>query len=658
MFKFDFSLIKIMTEEKKYSAQSITILEGLEAVRRRPAMYIGDSSTSGLHHMVYEIVDNSIDEALAGYATKIKVTLNDDGSVSVEDNGRGIPIDIHPTSGRSALETVMTVLHAGGKFDNDSYKVSSGLHGVGASVVNALSEWTRAEIHRDGKIYAQEYKKGKIQGDVTEVGETDKTGTIITFKPDREIFDDLEFNLKTIHTRFRRQSYLTAGLTIEVRDERKDENRKEVDIKLPRVYCFHFENGVRAYIQQLNKNHKIIHPTIFYVKKEIDDIEVEVAVQYTDDIQENVMAFANNVHNPEGGTHLAGFRIALTKSINDYLEKNGTEKEKVVKFTGDDTREGLTSIISVKIKDPQFEGQTKIKLNNPEVTQAVRRVVEDGLTIFLEENPRDAKNILNRALLSLKARRAAKAAREAVIRKGALEGGTLPGKLADCSTRNAENAELYIVEGDSAGGSAKQGRDRETQAILPLSGKPINSEKYRIDRVLANEKLKDIVIAMGAGVGDTFEPEKLRYHKIIIMNDADVDGAHITTLILTFFFRNYRRLVELGYLYVAQPPLFKVEPEKGEGIYVLDENERDKVIEKYKSEGIGIKHIQRFKGLGEMNPEQLWETTMNPQNRILKQITISDFEEADDVFEMLMGMEVKPRRQFIQRYSKEADLDV
>lgn len=647
-----------MTSEKKYSAESITILEGLEAVRRRPAMYIGDSSTSGLHHMVYEIVDNSIDEALAGFASKIKITIQNDNSVKVEDNGRGIPTDIHPTTGRSALETVMTVLHAGGKFDNDSYKVSSGLHGVGASVVNALSEWAKAEIHRDGKIYVQEYKKGKIQGDVEVVGDTDKTGTIIYFKPDSEIFDDLQFNLKTLHTRFRRQAYLTAGLTIEVRDEREDFEKKETDLKLPKVYCFHFENGVRAYIQQLNKNHKVIHPSIFYVKKEIDEVEVEVAVQYTDDLQENVMAFANNVHNPEGGTHLAGFRMALTKSINDYLEKNGSDKEKIVKFSGDDTREGLTAVISVKIKDPQFEGQTKIKLNNPEVTQAVRRVVEDELTIYLEENPKDAKSILNRALLSLKARKAAKAAREAVIRKGALEGGTLPGKLADCSTRNPENAELYIVEGDSAGGSAKQGRDRETQAILPLSGKPINSEKYRLDRVLANEKLKDIVVAMGAGVGDTFEPDKLRYHKIVVMNDADVDGAHITTLILTFFFRNYRKLVEQGYLYVAQPPLFKIEPEKGDGIYVLDETEREKEIEKLQQQGIGIKHIQRFKGLGEMNPEQLWETTMNPQNRILKQITISDAEEADDVFEMLMGTEVKPRRQFIQRYSKEADLDI
>jgi len=434
-----------MATNKQYSAKNITILEGLEAVRKRPAMYIGDSSTSGLHHMVYEIVDNSIDEALAGFANKLTVVLEEDGFVSVEDNGRGIPTDIHP-----------------------------------------------------------------------------KTGTIIRFKPDKEIFDDLQFNLKTLQTRFRRQAYLTAGLTIELHDKRKDEDKKDSDLKLQSIYAFHFENGVRAYIQQINKNHKIINPTIFYVKKEIDGIETEVALQYTDDLQENVMAFANNVHNPEGGTHLAGFRMALTKSLNEYLTKNKSDKEKTTKFTGDDTREGLTAIISVKIGDPQFEGQTKIKLNNPEVTHAVRKVVEEELLNFLAENPKDARSILNRALLSFKARKAAKAAREAVVRKGALEGGTLPGKLSDCSTRMPDKAELYIVEGDSAGGSAKQGRDRETQAILPLSGKPINSEKYRLDRVLGNERLKDIITVMGAGIGESYDESKLRYHKIIIMNDADV----------------------------------------------------------------------------------------------------------------------------------------
>ena len=641
-----------------YDASNITILEGLEAVRKRPAMYIGDSSKAGLHHMIYEIVDNSIDEALAGYAKKIKITLKNNGEIEVFDDGRGIPVDIHPKTGKSALETVMTVLHAGGKFDKDTYKVSSGLHGVGASVVNALSEYAIVEVHRDNKVYRQEYKAGKPQYDVKIVGESDINGTKVTFKPDSQIFDTLQFELKTIHTRLRQQAFLTAGISIQIIDERDDKDRLEKDMKLPRTYTFHFESGVKAYVFQINKNHKLIHKNIFYVNNTIQDINVEVALQYTDDIQENVMAFANNVFNPEGGTHVAGFRIALTKSLNDYFIETANEKDKDIKLTGEDTREGLTAIVSVKLSDPQFEGQTKIKLNNPEVTQIVRKVVEEGLKTFLIENPKDSKNIVDRCILSLKARKAAKAAREAVIRKGALEGATLPGKLADCSSRNASECELYIVEGDSAGGSAKQGRDRHTQAILPLSGKPINSEKYRIDRVLANEKLKDVVVALGTGIGETFQETKLRYHKIILMNDADVDGEHITTLVLTFFYRHFRSLIEQGYLFVAQPPLFKVEAEGGFSKYVADENEKDAIIAQINQENKKVKYVQRFKGLGEMNPEQLWETTMNPQNRTLKQIKIEDAEEANKVFDMLMGNEVKPRRNFIQRYSKQAEIDI
>ncbi|MBD3363101.1 DNA gyrase subunit B [Candidatus Dojkabacteria bacterium] len=650
-----------MTKKKKndYSADKITILKGVEAVRKRPAMYIGDSSTAGLHHLIYEIVDNAIDEALAGYAKKVSIKLEKDGAVRIEDDGRGIPTDIHKETGKSALETIMTTLHSGGKFDHEAYKVSSGLHGVGASVVNALSKKTIIEIHRDGEVFKQEYEEGKPKKDVEVVGKTDRTGTIITFKPDPKIFDTTKFNLKTLYTRFRQQAYLTAGLTIRIIDERKEEERTEQEKKIPRDYSFHFENGVRAYITQINKSHKPIHKNIFYVRDEIDEIEVEVALQYSDDIQEKVMVFANNVHNPEGGTHLSGFRTALTKTLNDYLDEHGSEKEKEYRLAGQDSREGLTAIVSVKLNDPQFEGQTKIKLNNPEVLGVVRKVVEKDLNTFLEEHPKDAKSILSRALLSFKARKAAKAAREAVVRKGAMGGGTLPGKLSDCSSRIPEECELYIVEGDSAGGSAKQGRDRKKQAILPLSGKPINSEKYRIDRVLGNEKLKDIVIALGTGIGETFQEEKLRYHKIIIMNDADVDGEHITTLVLTFFFRHFRPLIEKGYLYVAQPPLFKIELERSGGsFYIKDEGQKEKRVEELKKEGKKIKHIQRFKGLGEMNPEQLWETTMNPENRTLKQITITDAEEADRVFEMLMGTEVKPRRQFIQRYSQEAEIDI
>jgi DNA gyrase subunit B len=637
-----------MAKEKQnsYSASNITILEGLEAVRKRPAMYIGDSGVEGLHHLVKEIVDNAIDEALAGHNDFISVELLPDNGVRIVDKGRGIPVDTHPKKGISALEVIATSLHSGGKFDSASYKVSGGLHGVGLAVTNALSSYMKITVYRDGDTYQQEYKQGRPQYEVKKLGQkSDNTGTTIEFYPDKEIFGDSAYNFKRIITTLRQQAYLTGGVMFEVDDLRDEENR----VGYP--YSFYFDGGVKSYVRQLNKQYKTIQGDIFYVNDTDEEIGVEVAIQYTDDIQERVMTFANNIINPEGGTHLTGFRLALTKSINDFTDDD-------VRFTGEDTREGLTAIVSVKVPDPQFEGQTKIKLNNPEVTHSVRRVVETALKSYLEEHPKDAKNITSRVTLAYKARKAAKAAREAVIRKGAFDSGTLPGKLADCSSRKAENSELYIVEGDSAGGSAKQGRDRNTQAILPLSGKPINSEKYRIDRVLNNEKLKDVVVALGAGIGETFDESKLRYHKIIIMNDADVDGEHITTLMLTFFYRHYRQLVLRGYLYVAQPPLFRIEVDKDTVFWVLSEEERDQKLKELKEQGKEAKLVQRFKGLGEMNPDQLWQTTMNPENRVLKQINIDDAEEADRVFEMLMGNDVAPRRKFIQNNSEKALLDV
>lgn len=647
----------MLKTDSSYNASSITILEGLEAVRKRPAMYIGDSDVTGLHHIIYEIVDNSIDEALGGYANLIEICLNADGSVYVYDNGRGIPVDIHPVKGISALEIAATTLHAGGKFDESSYKVSSGLHGVGLSVVNAVSKQMKAEVFKDGKHYLQEYKIGKPIHPVKTIGDTKLTGTRITFLPDTDIFSSTEFSLKRLHTRFRQQAYLTAGVRISVIDSRSDEDRI-ADINLPRHYSFYFENGMKSYIKQINASFKPVNRKIFYVHKSEDNVDVEVSLQYTTDLQERVLAFANNVHNPEGGTHLSGFRIALTKSLNDYLPSITSEKDKDLKLSGDDTREGLTAIVSVKIHDPQFEGQTKIKLNNPEVTQAVRKVVEDSLKTFLEENPQEAKNIISRAVLSNKARKAAKAARDAVIRKGALDGGSLPGKLADCSSKDPVASELFLVEGESAGGSAKQARDRNTQAVFPLRGKPLNTEKYRLDKIMNNKEIKELIIALGTGISDTMNVEKVRYHKIILMNDADVDGEHITTLVLTLFFRHLRPIIEKGYLYVAQPPLFKVEISKDESYWVEDDSRLEQLVSELKNKDKTPKGIQRFKGLGEMNPEQLWETTMSPKTRTLKKINIEDAEEADRIFDILMGAEVSPRKKFIQTHSKEATVDI
>jgi DNA gyrase subunit B len=640
-----------------YDASKIIVLDQLEAVRKRPAMYIGDTSSYGLHHLVVEIVDNSIDEALAGFCTQIEIILNKDGSVTVTDNGRGIPVDKHKT-GKSALEVIMTTLHAGGKFDQRSYKVAGGLHGVGASVVNALSEKVIVEVHsKDGKIYKQEYSRGKPLSDVHSVGKTNHTGTTTTFKPDKEIFSDTIFDLSKLLKRFRQSAFLNAGLTIIIRDKRNESQRVKNEQNIPRYLKFYYENGIKSYIKNLNQGEKVLND-IFYTHKEVDGIDVEISLQYINDPQENVFAFANNILNIEGGTHLTGFRIALTKSLNDYLEKIATEKEKDVKLSGEDVREGLTAVISVKIADPQFEGQTKMKLNNPEATPAVRKVFEESFKSYLEEHPQDAKIVLSKTLLTQKARQAAKAAREAVVRKGALDGGTLPGKLADCSSRNPADSEIFIVEGDSAGGSAKQGRDRKIQAILPLFGKPINSEKYRIDKVLQNEKLKDLIIALGCGIGETFNVEKLRYHKIILMADADVDGAHIVTLYLTLFYRHLRPIIDKQFLYISQPPLYKIEVSKDENYWIKDDDEKEKVLLNLEKKGKTAKHIQRFKGLGEMNPAQLWETTMDPDNRVLKQVAIEDAEEANKTFDILMGNDVPPRKKFIQTNAKQANLDI
>lgn len=631
------------TTNKEYDASHITVLKGLEAVRKRPAMYIGGTDDVGLHHMIWEIVDNAIDEALAGFATLVYVSVNPDGSVTVKDNGRGIPVDIHPTEKVSALELAATVLHAGGKFDKNSYKVSSGLHGVGLSVVNALSEWCKIEVHKNSQKYIQNYKRGIADFAVKQDGSTKEQGTWVTFKPDPEIFKNTVFSYKTVITRLRQNAYLNGGIRFTFADLREGN----------RVLEFYFEGGLRSYVEHLNSLEKSIHKGIFHTKKVEEGIEVEVALQYIDDIQSNEFSFANNVLTSDGGTHLSGFRTALTKTINSYLNENGTEKEKEIKLSGDDVREGLTAAISVKLSEPQFEGQTKGKLNNSEVTGAVRKIVEEDLKTFLNENPADAKSILSRIILSYKARTAAKAAREAVIRKGALEGGGLPGKLADCSSKEPANSEIFIVEGDSAGGSAKQARNRETQAIFPYFGKPINTEKNRIDKVLANPSMGDLVKALGAGIGETFDIGKLRYHKIVLMSDADVDGEHIRTLMLTLFFRHMRKIIENGFVYISQPPLYKVMFSPNDVVWAKDDTELNKLIKEKRNA-----KYQRFKGLGEMNPDQLWLTTMNPETRILKKVVIEDAEEANKMFDILMGEEVAPRKRFIELNSTSAMLDL
>jgi len=640
-----------MSAQSEYTAKQITVLEGLEPVRRRPGMYIGGTGPEGLHHLVWEVVDNSIDEAMAGYATEIVVELLPDYKVKVTDNGRGIPVDIHAQTKKSALETVLTTLHAGGKFGEGGYKVSGGLHGVGVSVVNALSSFMRAEVYRDGKIYVQEYVRGKAKATVKTEGTTDKKGTAIIFIPDEQVFSSREFSLETILNHLRQQAYLTKKIKITVCDKRKSlDSARDKDTP---CYTFYFEGGIASYVRHLNKNKVVINDPPAYIEKPIDKVTVEVAIAYTDDFNEHVFTFANNIYTTEGGMHLTGFKTALTRSINDYSRKYELVKDAA--FSGDDVREGLTAVISVKLPNPQFEGQTKARLGNPEIKNLVEQVTFEGLNYYLEEHPADARKIIEKCALSLRARVAAKAARETVIRKGILEGMTLPGKLADCSEKNAAKSELYIVEGDSAGGSAKQGRDRKFQAILPLRGKILNVERARLDKMLASEEIKQLIVALGAGIGETVNLEKLRYHRIIIMTDADVDGSHIRTLLLTLFYRHFPGMVKQGNLYIAQPPLFALTKGKTKE-FAYNDSQKDEIVKKMGNDGISI---QRYKGLGEMNPEQLWETTMNPENRILLQVTMQDAEKADGIFSMLMGDEVGPRKRFIQTHAKNVkNLDV
>lgn len=655
-----------------YNADQITVLEGLDPVRKRPGMYIGNTAETGLHHLIWEVVDNSIDEAMGGYCNNITVALLPDNMVEVEDDGRGIPVDIHKTTKVSALETIMTTLHAGGKFgEGGGYKVSGGLHGVGVSVVNALSIYTKAEVKREGKLWMQEYKRGKPLKKVSAVGKAQGTGSKITFQPDPTVFSAIEFNWDTIIDHLRQQAYLNKGVKIHIFDKRNKEDEKN--------YSFFFEGGIASYVRHINHNKEIKNVVPFYVEKQVDAINVEVAIQYTDDYKDIVLCFANNIINPGGGMHLAGFKSALTRTLNKYARKKGMLKEKDENFTSDDVKEGLTAIVSVKIPEPQFEGQTKDKLGNIEVKSAVDNVVAQYLEQYLEENPKDGESIIGKCLLAARARMASRIARDAVLRKGVLDGFSLPGKLADCSSRDPKTSELYIVEGDSAGGSAKQGRDRQFQAILPLRGKILNVERARIDKMLANNEVKSLVIALGTNIGDMFQIEKLRYDKIIIMTDADVDGAHIRTLLLTLFYRYFPELVKTGHIYIAQPPLFSLK--RGKEIeWFYNEAELEKRIGKVDVATISAENveaendesetkaetahapkfnIQRYKGLGEMNPEQLWFTTMDPKNRALKQVNIEDVEKADEIFDILMGSDVAPRKHFIQTHAKNVkNLDI
>ncbi len=661
-----------------YGADQIQVLEGLEPVRKRPGMYIGSTGEEGLHHLIKEVADNSVDEAIAGHATEVVVKMNEDGSITVSDDGRGIPVAKHKKTGKSTLETVMTVLHAGGKFGDGGYKVSSGLHGVGVSVVNALSANLKATIWRDGNEYFQEYERGAPKSAIKKVGPSDKTGTSITFYPDSDIFETTKFDYQWIIDYLRHQAYLTKGIKNSVINEATGER-----------YTFFFDGGIQSYVKHLNHGKDVVDDDIFYVDKDIDGTGVEIAVQYTEAFTEIIKPFANNVFNPEGGTHLTGFRSALTRAINEYGRKNGIIKEKEENLSGEDTREGITAVILVKMADPQFEGQTKAKLGNPEIRGYVEQVMAEWFNYYLEEHPQVAKKIVNKAIISARARKAARAARDNIIRKGALEGASLPGKLADCSSRNPEDSEIFIVEGNSAGGSAKDGRDSKTQAILPLRGKVLNVERARLDKMLANNEITSMIKALGVGIDEQFDMDGLRYHKIIIMTDADVDGSHIRTLLLTFFFRNMLPVIQGGYIYVAQPPLFLISQGKKKH-YVFTEEEKDELIEKLlkekqakkpeESEAVAtlddedeensadedknrLKQIgaslQRYKGLGEMNPEQLAETTMDKDNRILKQVKIEDAEKADAVFSKLMGTEVDLRKNFIQTHAKYAtDLDI
>jgi DNA gyrase subunit B len=686
---------KVKDEKKKsnYSAESITVLEGLEPVRKRPGMYIGTTGPDGFHHLVTEIFDNSRDEAMGGFANDIEITLLPGEQVRVVDNGRGIPVDMHKQTKVSALETIMTTLHAGGKFGGEGYKVSGGLHGVGASVVNALSIYCKVQVHKDGGEYVQEYSKGKRKAAVKKVGSSKFTGTIVTFEPDPEIFGQQTYDFNRIVTHMRQQAYLVKGMRISVIDARKFENGVDFDKKVyirdlgieAPSYTFYFEGGLVSLIKFTNQVLKPVHKNIFYVEKVGGEIEgVEIALQYVDDITSRVLPFANNIYTGEGGTHLTGFKTALTRTINTYARKNNMVSEKEDNFTGDDVLEGLTAVISVKMREIQFEGQTKAKLGSVEAQSAVASVFGEAFGMFMEENPDDARSIIGKAVLALKARKAAKAAKDSILRKGALEGMTLPGKLADCQSKDASESEIFIVEGDSAGGTAKTGRDRRTQAILPLRGKILNIERARLDRMLASEQIKNLVIALGTAIGDTFDISKLRYHKIIIATDADVDGAHIRTLILTLFYRYFRPLLDGGFVYIAQPPLFKIRKGK-EVFYAYSDAERDKIVGKDAEEVEEITNavedavvdenadvveeteeakkkvkisIQRYKGLGEMNAEELGETTMDPKNRVLKQVHIEDGQEADKVFDVLMGTDVPSRKSFIQSNAKLANIDI
>ena len=631
--------------EHKYGAEQIQVLEGLEAVRKRPGMYIGSTSIRGLHHLVYEIVDNGVDEALAGYCTEINIAIEKGNIICVEDNGRGIPVEIHPKTGISTAETVYTVLHAGGKFGGDSgYKVSGGLHGVGASVVNALSAWTEVTVQRDGGIYQLRCEKGKTVETLKKIGDSKKTGTKVRFLADDTIFETTEYDFETLETRMREIAFLTKGLKISIEDQREEEVKKS-------EFCF--EGGLKSFVEYLNKSKEKINKDPIYIEKN-GDVPVEIAIQYTTSYSENIHTFVNNINTVEGGTHLEGFKRALTKVFNDYARGHNILKEKDNNLQGEDIREGITAVVSVKVKEPQFEGQTKTKLGNSEVTGVVQSMVNEALSTFLVENPNVAKAVLEKCISASRAREAARKARELVRRKSALETTTLPGKLADCSSKVAEECEVYIVEGDSAGGSAKQGRDRRYQAILPLWGKMLNVEKARADKIYGNDKLNPVIIAVGAGIGADFDITKIRYGKVIIMADADVDGAHIRTLLLTFFFRYMRPLIENGNVYLAQPPLYKLSKKGMQDVYCYTDEDLDNAYKELESKGIARDQLglQRYKGLGEMNPDQLWETTMNPETRILVKVTMEDAIKADEIFTILMGDEVDPRREFIQKNAK------